>query len=64
MVIRKRSLGVEHQEVAESLNNLATLYHLQGKYDKAYPLYKKSLYILENILGKNHPNIKQVKKKL
>jgi|APMI01.1.fsa_nt_gi tetratricopeptide (TPR) repeat protein len=30
---------------------------VQGKYEKAEPLYQKSLEILEKTLGKDHPDI-------
>lgn len=40
-----------------SLNNLALLYHAQGNYAEAEPLYKRSLAIVENALGPEHPNV-------
>ena len=43
--------------MAESLNNLAELYRTQGKYAEAEPLYKRSLAILEKVLGPNHPDV-------
>ena len=47
--------------VATSLNNLAGLYNLQGKYEKAEPLYKQALEIAEQTLGKNHPHTITIK---
>jgi Kef-type K+ transport system membrane component KefB len=41
----------EHHYVATSLNNLARLYFLQGKYVEAQPLYKRALKKHENELG-------------
>ena len=41
----------EHHYVATSLNNLARLYFLQGKYVEAQPLYKRTLKKYENELG-------------
>ena len=38
--IREKALGLEHPDTATSLNNLAELYHLQGRYEVAEPLYK------------------------
>ena len=38
--IRRRVLGVDHPDTADSLNNLAGLYHAQGRYDEAEPLYE------------------------
>ena len=45
--------------MATSLNNLAGLYHAQGKYGEAEPLYKRSLAIREKILGPEHPSCSQ-----
>jgi hypothetical protein len=36
--IREKALGPDHQDVAQSLNNLASLYHSQGRYADAEPL--------------------------
>jgi Kef-type K+ transport system membrane component KefB len=41
----------EHHYVATSLNNLARLYFLQGKYVEAQPLYKRALKKYKNELG-------------
>ncbi len=42
-----------------SLNNLAGLYHRQGRYADAEPLYKRSLAIVEEALGPMHPDFAQ-----
>ena len=36
--IREKALGPVHPDVASSLNNLASLYKDQGKYEDAEPL--------------------------
>ncbi len=41
-----------------TLNKLALLYHAQGMYDEAEPLYKRSLAIRE-ALGSEHSNLAQ-----
>ena len=41
----------------QSLNNLAVLYWAQGNYQKAEPLYQRSLLINERVLGKEHPDV-------
>jgi Tetratricopeptide repeat len=40
-----------------SLNNLAALYHMQGQYALAEPLFKRSLVIREKTLGPDHPDV-------
>ena len=40
-----------------SLNNLAELYHDQGRYADAEPLYQRSLAISEKALGPDHPDV-------
>ena len=42
--------------LATSLNNLAGLYELQGRYSEAEPLLKRSLLIREQQLGADHPD--------
>jgi Tfp pilus assembly protein PilF/transcriptional regulator with XRE-family HTH domain len=55
--IRQQVRGTEHTEVAESLNELATLYRSQGKYKEAEPLFLRALTIQEHLLGAEHPDI-------
>ena len=43
--------------VAAFLNNLGYHYCRLGDYDKALPLYKRSLSTWENILGPEHPDV-------
>jgi CHAT domain-containing protein len=43
--------------VANSLNNLASLYYNQGKYAEAEPLYQRALRIREKALGLEHPDV-------
>jgi len=43
--------------VAQSLNNLALLYHAQGKYAEAESLYKRSLAIREKVLEPEHAHV-------
>ena len=40
-----------------SLNNLAELYKVQGRYADAEPLFKRSLAIREKALGPDHPDV-------
>jgi tetratricopeptide (TPR) repeat protein len=55
--ILEKSLGIDHPNVATSLNNLAHLYYTQGKYAEAEPMYMRALEIYEKSLCKDHPNI-------
>ncbi len=43
--IRRRVLGAEHQDTAQSMVGLAELYHLQGKYAEAESLYREALAV-------------------
>jgi len=43
--------------VAKSLNNLAALYHDQGKYAEAEPLYQRAMRIDEKAFGPDHPGL-------
>ncbi len=54
-----------------SLNSLAELYRLQGRYAETEFLYKRSIAIYEKILGPDHPlvaiiliNLAQVHKQM
>ncbi len=50
-------LGIDHLDVATSLNNLAELYTAQGKYNKAESLNVRALSIWKCQLGVKHPNV-------
>jgi tetratricopeptide (TPR) repeat protein len=53
--IQEQRFGSEHPYTADSLNNLAFLYHHQGRYTEAEPLYLRALKIYEQRLGPEHP---------
>ena len=57
MAIREKSLGLDHPSVATSLHNLAALYHAQGQYAQAEPLFKRALAIHEKSLVADSPLI-------
>ena len=48
--VAEKNVGPNHPDVATSLNNLALLYHTQGQYASAEPLYKRALTINEKAL--------------
>ncbi len=51
------NFGPEDTRLATSLNNLALLYHDEGKYAEAEPLYQRALAINEKTLGPEHPSV-------
>ena len=52
-----KALGPDHPDLATYLNNLAHLYHAQGRYAEAEPLNKQALTIWEKALGPEHPHV-------
>jgi len=40
-----------------NINNLATVYRDQGKYEEALPLYCRALITIEKGLGPDHPDV-------
>jgi tetratricopeptide (TPR) repeat protein len=53
-------LGELHPSTATSLNNLASLYQAQGKYEQAEPLYERALAIYTQAFGLQHPGTKTI----
>ncbi|WP_417910972.1 tetratricopeptide repeat protein [Candidatus Electronema sp. PJ] len=49
--------GKDGLDLALAQHELAWLYDDQGQYEKAEPLYKRSLDIREKTLGKDHPDV-------
>lgn len=47
--------GPEHKETALSLSILGTVYHMQGQYGKAEPLFVRALAIRQKVLGPDSP---------
>ena len=43
--------------MAETRNNLATLYYAQGRYEEARPLYERALAVEQKKLGAAHPSL-------
>jgi len=50
LAIREKWLWGWHPDTAISLNNLAEIYRVQGKYEQAEPLYKRAIEIVEKPL--------------
>ena len=57
LAISEKVLGPEHQDIAASLDNLATLSYAQGRYAEAEHLYKRAIAIDERALGPEHPDV-------
>jgi tetratricopeptide (TPR) repeat protein len=55
--IREKALGTDHPLVGVTSNNLAQVYQAEKNYEKAEPLYKRSVEILEKSLGPDHPDV-------
>lgn len=47
----------------KTLYNLAALYHVQDLYEKARPLYLRSLEMLEMTVGEDHPDFQKVERR-
>ncbi|MEI6155529.1 MAG: tetratricopeptide repeat-containing protein, partial [Deltaproteobacteria bacterium] len=54
---QEKALGPDHPDVAGSLNDLGFIYNTLGDYQKAEPLYKRSLEIYEKVLGPDHRDV-------
>lgn len=62
--VAEKTFGKNHAYYCASLENLALLYIDDGNNEKAAELYEESFTVRENILGKNHPRLKDVLDKL
>ncbi len=52
-----QDFGEQDPRYAETVNNLALLYHAQGRYIEAEPLHRRALAIREKALGPEHPHV-------
>ncbi|WP_230966801.1 tetratricopeptide repeat protein [Nostoc commune] len=55
--LTQNRLGLEHTDVAASLNNLAGFYKSTGRYSEAEPLYQQALKLSKHLLGDNHLDV-------
>ena len=53
----KRLFGNNHIQVADMLNNLASVYKSQKKYFEAEPIYSEALRVWKAALGDDHPDV-------
>ena len=49
-----------NEQLADYLNAAGLAYNKAGRYSEAEPLYKRSLQIMERVLGPDHPNVATV----
>jgi len=49
--------GEDDPRLAMTLNNMAAIYHSQGKYAMAEPMYQRSLEIKKRVLGPEHLDV-------
>ena len=59
--LTEKTIGKEHPDYAIRLNNLASVYESQGKFDEALKLYEQALNIFEKTLPENHPHTIQLR---
>jgi CHAT domain-containing protein/tetratricopeptide (TPR) repeat protein len=57
LVLREAVLGGTHPEVANCLDLLGRVRHLQGDFVQAEPLLQRGLAMREAVLGKHHPDV-------
>ncbi|MCC5606443.1 tetratricopeptide repeat protein [Nostoc sp. CHAB 5834] len=55
--VTQNRLGLEHTDVAASLNNLAEFYKSTGRYSEAETLYQQALKLRKQLLGENHLDV-------
>ncbi|MEH2375302.1 tetratricopeptide repeat protein [Nostoc sp.] len=55
--VAENRLGLEHPNVAATLNNLAGLYKSTGRYSEAEPLYLQALELTKRLQGDNHLDV-------
>jgi len=54
--LRRNIYGNQHRQVAESLNNLASLYRVMGNFEKAERNFRQAERIFEKTLGNQNPD--------
>jgi CHAT domain-containing protein/Tfp pilus assembly protein PilF len=57
LAMQEQALGPQHPLVAQSLNNLASLYQVTGKYNQAEPLLQRAVRMTERVQGPQHPEV-------
>jgi tetratricopeptide (TPR) repeat protein len=55
--VREKALGLEHPDVAGSIDNLGILACEEGNYAEAYGYFERALGIREKALSAEHPDV-------
>eukprot|EP00741_Cyanophora_paradoxa_P021725 tig00000241_g20969.t1 len=55
--LRKKELGLEHPDVASTMQNLAIMLNAQGDYAAARRMYEEALMLRKKALGPEHPDV-------
>jgi CHAT domain-containing protein len=55
--IREKTLGADHPDVAQAVNNLANFYYIKGDYARSEQFSQRALAIREKVLGSEHPDV-------
>jgi len=62
--LRETLLGSEHLEIAQFMENLATVYDSQGNYRAPQPLLQQAVAILRKSLGGTHPRVGELTRRI
>ncbi|OHD37143.1 MAG: hypothetical protein A2086_06520 [Spirochaetes bacterium GWD1_27_9] len=57
MEIREKILDKKHPDLAQSYNNLSTIYYNMGDFDKAIDYCQKAIGIMKFNFPNGHPNL-------
>ena len=57
VALAEQQQGPDHPDLAQPLEQLASLYYLLGRFGEAEPLYARSLAMREAALGPDHPDV-------
>jgi Tetratricopeptide repeat len=60
LAIREKCFGTTHPEVAQSMANLAVVYHATGNHQKALAFYAGALTIYSRFRGADDPEMRTV----
>ena len=61
---RRKTLGCRHPDTLTSMNNLTNVLDRQGKYEEAEQMHRKTLALMETLLGLEHPKTCQSRRNL